>query len=156
VPTVTFQQLPEATALISIVASGAVVANNANSAESAAQRNDPADAAWKGAHRGRFRFVGTFSGTPTVPSAIVVYCNRGNHNGTTYGTTFGTSVAPPLSALVTTIPLTANGTGVWDSPEVMLPAGYHKYLIRLDGPGVQINSAWSLTCLIVQDQGVSP
>jgi hypothetical protein len=154
-PTVTFQQLPAAS-LISIVASGAVVANNGNSVESAAQRNDPADVNWKGSHRGRFRFAGTFSGTPALPSAIVVYANRGNADGTTYGTSFGTSVAPPGSALVTTIPLTANATGVWDSPDVMLPAGYHKYLIRLDGPGFQVNAAWSLSCLLIQDQGVSP
>jgi hypothetical protein len=152
--TTTFQFLP-ATAAITIVSSGAAVSNNNNSAASAAQRNDPADANWKGAPLGRFRFSGTFAGTPTVPSAIQVYALRGNEDGSVYETGFGTTNTPP-GVPVATIPLTADATQVRDSPDVPLPLGYHKYVVRIDGVGSQLNSTWSLTCLIAQEQGVAP
>lgn len=137
---------------ITLVSSGASLANGANSALSSALNNVAGGTSTvNGYKRGKFRFSGSFGSAPNANGGLSIYAIQGDSTGTTYETS---NVAPPPNIPIATIAMDAtNTTQVRDSEDVDLPAGYWKILVYNNGTGQTVSSTWVLTLMPITDQG---
>lgn len=126
-------------AIVTVVASGAAVANNAQSAASAAQGGDATAADLYG----DWELVGTFSVAPTADTTLDLYLIR-SVDGTNYEDGSDT-VRPAAEAFVGSFQVrnvtTSQRMVVRDKP---MPPGLYKAILHNNGTGQSLDAGWTL------------